>query len=325
MSSLPTLEPKRVISFAQKFIAGVSYGVPALLTVIRDQSIYAIYRRYLKWMIPSFLLVYSVLWILLIPVHLVLMLIDQIAPSMELSESVPTALALLYGVSTYVPIAVLICMRWTSMEMYEGAFFCAMRRINPELCKRLQAVNPQDWTTMLIKCVRRSMYLVTLGAGMSIASRIPYIGFLALPAAAAYAATCLTGCLECGILIGLFSFVPIVGGFAHHFLVCLRSSSREVLEPYLSRTDAQVSQLTRNKQHQKTKSILLEGTSYAVLQKLGRAEAAFVMGFAVPFTLLLAIPFIGPLFILIAQAAGAHLAIPLMCNRNSICISSPSK
>ena len=89
-----------------------------------------------------------------------------------------------------------------------------------------------------------------------------------------------------------------------------RSTSRETLEPYLSRVHQQLDEQRKAAGGgPKVKACEVNGV---VLASVRKRDAPTLLGFAAPFALLMSVPLFGPLAVIYAQAAAAYVVAPML-------------
>eukprot|EP00005_Dracoamoeba_jomungandri_P010150 CAMPEP_0174269574 /NCGR_PEP_ID=MMETSP0439-20130205/41531_1 /TAXON_ID=0 /ORGANISM="Stereomyxa ramosa, Strain Chinc5" /LENGTH=346 /DNA_ID=CAMNT_0015358425 /DNA_START=9 /DNA_END=1049 /DNA_ORIENTATION=+ len=206
-------------------------------------------------------------------------------------------IGLFFSCCTIVPTLGLGFLKLTSGSMStftDRVFFIVLKELDTEVYDKLAKKPVVDFKTYMKIYLRRMGRVLILGFGVWIWYHIPILGYLAMPFAQFKLSERTFG-TPMAILLAVVSLVGALLGnpYSHwvateiSLLVSCISLSREVMEPYFSRLD-----------------------DYRVgPAKLRKKYFKMMIGFAIPFTLLLSIPIIGIVFWGLIQASAAALVI----------------
>ncbi|KAJ2713873.1 hypothetical protein H4R19_002033 [Coemansia spiralis] len=171
--------------------------------------------------------------------------------------------------------------------LFEGVFFAMLDEADPEYAAALRSWPRQKFHWARIKySVQRlaKRYLMVLGA--SAVSRIPYVGWLAVPAGSIVMMARFVGYPAAGAIAAVAAIAPDSRRstmFVFKSLLAMSGFSRDLLRPYFAHLGAKPKQQVA----------------------FYRANESLLVGFVLAFYFFVQLAWVGPAFFILAQAAAA--------------------
>lgn len=315
-------------AFSEKFISSVGLGISSAIIVSRNPNFIVLVKKYGKHFTQVFVVIYAIALIIWVPIASLFDVIDGIV-GCDMSSRIPSAFSLMCKVTETMGPLMLLVLNWRSYGISEKFFFGQLQEITP-LAAKLAALPNPPLHDMLGHALRRYLQLAAGAFGLLLISLLPggpqfrdileaAFDFWLMLRVFGYWGVSMTMALlrvipeevweASGLPISSWHITALVKVF-----MLMRSVGREVLEPYLARVHQALRKLPKPADHEKVTFSEVDGI---VLSCLSRKDAPVVMGFALPFAVLMSIPIIGPFVILYAQAAAAFLVKPMLtdCSR----------
>ncbi|KAJ2774953.1 hypothetical protein IWQ57_000599 [Coemansia nantahalensis] len=171
--------------------------------------------------------------------------------------------------------------------LFDGVFFAMLDEVDPEYAAALRSWPPRRFRWARIKYAAQRLgkrYLMTLGA--LVASRVPYVGWLVVPAGAVAMMARFVGYPTAGAIAAVSVIAPDSRRstlFVFKSLLAMSGFSRDLLRPYFAHLGAKPEQ---------------QAAFY-------RANESTLVGFVLAFYFFVQLSWVGPAFFVLAQAAAA--------------------
>lgn len=262
---------------------------------IQCSTVRKVYRQFLIYGAVSCCMIYLVGMMLFVPVYIVLYVVDVLFRCGML-EKLPSVWVMLGEAALALPMLGGLFVRYIYPKPFHDIFFAALSPSTKEMLAKIAYPELQFRMRIAMKKILRA---IMIGLVLLLLSYIPRIGFLVFPLAQFLSTYQQLGLKLAGIVV-CFSLVP---GFRSLWLVAVafgwsaRAICIELMDPYLGR--------------------LRTVERAAVKEFLSGNVQLVLVSFAIPFTILLAIPFVGPVVLPIFQSSAA-LFVERLANKDTL-------
>eukprot|EP00128_Syssomonas_multiformis_P000641 Colp12_sorted_trinity150504_noHs@1901 len=279
------VRPQTVEDFRDGFLIFVK-GITAAVT---NPQIVGIHKKKIGKLLLIALIGYVILHLALLPIRLSLFIVSFFK---ELPENISHAAVdgWVQALMMALPSAGLLFIRYFDTNTLDALFFEGLMlnegNSGKELNEILAKTKPTSLSTRLKDAAKRLLKFFGLGVLVLLVTSLPFVGKIALGAIEYYALQRTLG-FRVAIIVGTLSLLSPLQPLCKSLLrmvLTSRALGRELLEPYLSR---------------------LYQADKKAARRFVREVDSKLLGFSLPFSLLLQISGFGPLFFGLAQAASA--------------------
>lgn len=262
---------------------GLSIAAEGLFDSLRCAEVRRVYRQSLLYWFVSCVVIYIVGLLCIVPIYVTLYFIDLILRR-GMWEALPSVWLLLGEVVLAIPMLGALFVRYIYPQPFYAIFFASISSSTKEMLEKIPYPDLRFRAKAAFRKFRRTF---VIGLALLLLSYLPRIGFLIVPLAQFYSTYQQLG-PKLAILVAAPMLVPWFRGI---WLVCVafgwsaRAICLELMDPYLGRLKCVEHRAFRE---------FLSGNNQLVL-----------VSFALPFTFLIAVPFVGPLGLPVFQSSAA--------------------
>lgn len=272
-----------------QFVLGLRLCLQGCYYAIITPQVWKKHKECYLILLSVILCLYLVCFILYIPVYISIFLVSYfINVEQWIGDTSPQyqAVQLFTGISLYIPLIIVFVTQYLIPSFSDDVFFATLNTLSPVKSEIYQATPaPGFWATWFRR-IRRFLRLLALSGAAYLLSLVPYVGWIILPLTQFYLVSKIFDYKSAAIytiILHLFPTLRIYSWPLAKLLIGARALSIETLDPYLSRF------------------------GYAKLRT--GVEWPVLIGFSVPFVVLMSVPVVGPLCWGLVQASSAVLLL----------------
>lgn len=275
----------------EQFLFGLQLSVKGCICALGATQVWVKHKQCYTVLLSIILCLYLVCFLLYIPffimVYIASFLIDV---NQYLGDTTfqNQSWLLFSSVSFYIPLVIVFVTQYLLPSFSDDVFFAALNTLEPQKSQNYQLTTSIGFWSIWWLRIRRFLRLSTWSFVAYLLSLIPYVGWMVFPVAQFYLISKIFGKRSAGVISIVLLIVPSLHPLSWPLLRILlgaRALAIEVLEPYFSRF------------------------GYEKIKLVEKHHQPILLGFAVPFLVLMSVPILGPLFYGLVQASAAVLLV----------------
>jgi len=274
-------------SFYTKFWKGAQEAVQGTIVAVKNPVVKEHYKKILKQTLLLMIITYSLAFVFyVLPLKFFYFIFGW-----DVNEEGNFELTVLMQVGYIVPHVYFIIVELFFNQIIEDLFFVTLGEQNEPLSKYLMGLPKLPrWKTIQTILKRNVMYL-GIGIVLQFLSLLPVVGYFVFPAASTIFHMKIVG-KEVSLVLGILSLIPVIQPYSKMILKVMLisySTSRHLLLPYTQRL-----------------------SSAEEYRYLNRRYFGTLLGFSMPFALLMCVPLVGVFLFPLSQAACSTLLLNIL-------------